>query len=122
MSDVTIKDLEFITDNSIDKIFSEGVNQHTVPGRSGSSPGLGASLVEHGKANIPLFEGQWSLDNINWNPLEAVDNSTFGPLDNVYATMYADSSNIYFLSENVSTTARTVYFQYKLFFREIDNG
>lgn len=119
MPDPTIKDLEFITDNSIDKIFMEGTTQHTCPGRVGIADGLGASLISHGKTLAPLFEGQFSLDNTNWSPIEAVDNFTFGPFDNIYATMYSDGSNIYFLSQNVSTTARTVYFQYKIYFKEI---
>ena len=114
------ENVAFNSNNPIDMVFlSDTSFSHTVPGRSGSN-GTVVSTIAHGISTAPLFDMLFSLDQTNWYPMNGLDEKTYGPTNLVYSIMYSDDTNVYLYSENTSTTARTVYFKYNVFYKGIE--
>lgn len=115
------QNIAFSSNNPIDLVFmSDTTFSHTVPGRSGSINGTVVSTIPHGVSRAPFYDMLFSLDQTNWYPNNGLDEKTYGPTALVYSLMYSDDTNIYLYSENASTTARTVYFKYNVFYRGIE--
>lgn len=103
---------------NMDKVFeTAGTSSFTVAARSGSTNGLSTHSIAHNQSSAPFYEAEFSIDNTNWYPMEGQDEKAFGPFDWVYCTAYTTSTNLVFVAENSSTTARTVNVRYWMFFK-----
>lgn len=111
---IGLRDLAFISGNSIDKVVKSGSGSFNIPGG-----GAGSATIAHGLPSRPFMTVQWSLDNVNWFPSNHLDNQTNGPLAATQVWGYVGNTNLVIYGNSNGGGARTCYYRYELFLMEL---